>query len=654
MSTLRTKAGDDGTLHPTSKSSYRKARATEAKLKVRQLHYGFACTTAKRLDAHPQGTHSNQRTKLVLDFLFGCGIAEPLEAKLLDHPGEPCSYSPVLVLAAIILAVMCGRNGELADGVSALNALPPLIRLKYGIYDKDGNFVGYASFEHQYMRVSKLLNEGFIDEQGREWNTEILLNLLLQESPTINKSDVLAVAVDGYAIESWARKKVLSNGSWVDQPNGLYQGRATAESPEQEWSPVPNHRFAPRRKWDKTITTTKTKSVTKRLQIVCKDGGARYGYRTETEHQKGKFIAGISMYLAAQVPYADWHGDPNHISIGEQETPRFVGMVIRSLDSSDGPSGVELMRYVKERFPACSQGLFDRGFSKATYKNFRGPINDLGISPGFALDKGDAEKNVETLKVPLKRRGPDGEVLYETYLLTAGTLLHKLTPDELLVNPLLNASGTPERAEEEAFYARRSAYSPPIHEQLVGGAQRRRCPVHAGRLRPLDLQAAANKDVLEMPALRHVDGVTECCCQQVVEVSAELLGKLHQNVPFGTPAWSKSYSRRLRVESVNALLRTNLLRVERGFCKTLDPAKYELIYGLTVVAVNLLTYERHAALEVEVFDVADHLGIEIRGRLDEAADGEFEVSAETSTPSSHSPHTPVDGVTPSATSPPDG
>ena len=45
------------------------------------------------------------------------------------------------------------------------------------------------------------------------------------------------------------------------------------------------------------------------------------------------------------------------------------------------------------------------------------------------------------------------------------------------------------------------------------------------------------------------------------------------------------------VESMNALLRTNLQRIDRGFCRTLDPVKYELLYGLALVAINLMIYE---------------------------------------------------------------
>ncbi len=182
---------------------------------------------------------------------------------------------------------------------------------------------------------------------------------------------------------------------------------------------------------------------------------------------------------------------------------------------------------------------------------------------------------------------------HQEFLLTAGTLLDRATPEELLSNPVLKRQDTPVRKEQEEFYAKRAAYIPPIHTRLPGGDQRRKCPTCAGKLRPFDVMEAANRNLLNKPALQRIDGVDRCCEQQVVRISGRDLGKHHQDVPFGTPAWSKSYGRREQVEAMNSLLRTNLLRIDRGICKTLDPSKYHLLYGLALAAVNLLSYERH-------------------------------------------------------------
>jgi len=107
-----------------------------------------------------------------------------------------------------------------------------------------------------------------------------------------------------------------------------------------------------------------------------------------------------------------------------------------------------------------------------------------------------------------------------------------------------------------------------------------------------------------------------------VLVSGEQLGKHHQNVPYGTPAWSKSYGRRPRVESANALLRTLLTRVDRGFCTTSDPERNELIFGLTPVAINLSVYEHRLQDDIEVVEVgrAESFGEEIDAFLDKHAD----------------------------------
>lgn len=536
----------------------------------------FRSGVSTRLDAHPQGTISDARANLVIDLVEQSGLADLLEDQLRNHPGVPCSYPPHLVLVAFVLSVMAGKNAEFTDATASINALPPGLRINYGAHDKDGYFVSYPSFTTQYSRIADLLCNGFRDGEGSWWDTEVLVNRLLDACPSPD-ADVDAVAIDCMAVQSWARLSLRSRIRWKQTDLGY--------TDNDDLGPG-GRGLVRRKKRDKTIAVTKGGQT----QTISRDPGARLGYRTETTQEPGSTVLGIGIHAAVAVRSAEWKGDPDHLSLGPQVFPKITAAIIRPLSYGEGQAGVELMKIVKDRHPECEEVIADRGYTQATYDVFRGPMHELGVRPTIAMRSDDYDR-IETVLVLLAPATPGGPPRYQEFYSTVGTLLDIATPKELLQNPELARQGTDVRKTKEEFYGKRAAYVPPVHERLPGGAQRRRCPTHAGKLRPFDVEEAATRGLLHMPALERIDGIESCCAQEKVRVQPEQLGKLHQDIPFGTRAWGMSYGRREPIENRFSSLRTNLFRVDRAFCKTIDPVKYHLAFGLTLVAVNLLNYE---------------------------------------------------------------
>ena len=185
---------------------------------------------------------------------------------------------------------------------------------------------------------------------------------------------------------------------------------------------------------------------------------------------------------------------------------------------------------------------------------------------------------------------------------TTGAFFHELTPSELLANPRLGITGTQERRDAIAHYEQRAAYMWSPHGTRSGGRLRLRCPVHAGKVRPLDPIEAARMSKLALPALEVTPGILKCCAQSTLTITADERDKLFQEVPFGTRAWLKSYGRRNLSESTNSLLHTQLARITRGFTKVHTLAKTSFLLGLALVAINLMIFERNSDSDEVVVD----------------------------------------------------
>ena len=607
------------TVTPTFRTRSVKRRALTAARggTMRQLRRAFGDKLSERLDVMPEMVWSDARTRRVFRFIDETGIADELHARLRTHPGKRCSFEPTVLIAAVILGVMAGLSCELTDIVRSLNALPPWARLRHGIHDQSGHFVSYSTLDHQLTRLVGALDVGWQGRAGGERDMAWLFDALFAACPTISGVEVTAASLDGYVYESWvhgSRKRIpkeLADNRDMravelvleDDHEGLI-GLGDVEPavepiveavPETE-APmlVAGHPVRPQRK-------------------VIETGGG-WGIKTETRSRAKSWVFGYELHIIREVGGGSYQGDPTTFSL-DKDRPmgRITGFEVRRISRDRAGAGVSVVARTKQAHAKLREVIVDRGYSNLVKENFRGPVEALGVAAVLSLMPDDLVRKPDVLTVPIGRRSSAREEgKTATLLTTAGAFFHELTPPELLENPRLGLTGTQERREAIAHYEKRAAYLWSPHEMRGNGRLRLRCPVHAGKIRPLDPIQATRAGKLGLPALRATPGILTCCTQATLTITAGERDKLYQEVPFGTRAWLTSYGRRNLSESTNSLLHSQLIRITRGFTRVHTLAKTNFLLGLALVAINLLIFERHSKdVDVVVDELVETI-IELR------------------------------------------
>ena len=308
------------------------------------------------------------------------------------------------------------------------------------------------------------------------------------------------------------------------------------------------------------------------------------------------WVFGHELHIIREVIGGTYHGDATSFVLDDDRPiGRITGLQVQRISRDRSGAGVSVVERMKRVHANLREVVVDRGYSNLTKENFREPVEDLGVATVHSLMPDDLAREPKLVTVPLGRRNgaqKGGECA--TLMRTAGAYFHELTPSEFLANLRLGITGTQERLDAIAHYEQRAAYLWSPHGTRSGGRLRLRCPVHAGKVRPLDPIEAAKAMKLDLPPLEVTPGVLKCCVQSTLTITADERDKLDQEVPFGTPAWLKSYGRRNLSESTNSLLHTQLTRISRGFTKVHSLAKTGFLLGLALVAVNLMIFERYS------------------------------------------------------------
>ena len=168
---------------------------------------------------------------------------------------------------------------------------------------------------------------------------------------------------------------------------------------------------------------------------------------------------------------------------------RITGFDIRPISRDRSGAGLAIVAATKDAHPELREVIVDRGYSNLKKENFRGPLKEMGVASVHPLMPDDLVRPPAVVTVPCGRRPGTGKESV-TLLSTAGSF-SRLTPPELLKNPALGVTGTQQRKVAIAHYEKRTAYLWAPHGSRTGGRLRLKCPVHSGRLRPLDPIEAA-------------------------------------------------------------------------------------------------------------------------------------------------------------------
>lgn len=614
----------DGSRKLTSRGAQRSTRRRACRGLPPKAFLCYRGKHSKRLSVHPDviedgaGSISRHRFQLVRNAIERSGIGPYLERRLREHPGKPCAYRPTMVLAALILAAMRNDQLEVTDALKALNSLSIRDRVAEGLFDDGGYFVGYRSFDHQFNRLSAALEEGWTDNDGTFIDAEVVVAALIAASIPEDFT-ATAITLDGTDVRTWAKIRWFE--AMIQDQEALDQIAADTVAYEENDVDIDDAEAAAR---DAAIEALKSMAGTKKdgtkkrsakkataskrrydfpvsevdgrpIPTRCPD--ARLAKRTPTPADKVEFYAGFEMHTASAVRDFSWNGDPAKGQLGPKVPPFITGVKLCRGNQQRAAAAVHLIDNAHQRLPAMREVIVDRGYSSAVNGNLHERVVDLGLELVRDYTKHERAR-ISTVKVPVGRRSSASgwkPARTQTLIRSAGSLFHEFTPTEYLAAPILPPKGgAGDRPAAEAFYNERAAYIWREHSCTPSGDIRFACPVHAGRLRPLDLNVAINRGLLELPALDPPPGHTTCCTAQTISTDLAMRSKLFQHVPYGTSAWSLSYGRRSSAETRHSDMRTGLARLQRGYFKVFGLTKATLMMGMMCVSINLQLQEQQS------------------------------------------------------------
>ena len=222
-------------------------------------------------------------------------------------------------------------------------------------------------------------------------------------------------------------------------------------------------------------------------------------------------------------------------------------------------------------FPNLEEVIADMGYT-IYGEAFVRPLHQMGINVVINYTEAH-QKTIKTVTI-----GPEGEE--QVLLLHCGTFLVEWTPERFLIPPI-HLTGE-KRAD---WYAERAKYRwTPITKPDKNGAIRFRCPQCDGRVKTnAKTRISSKRSRRKAPYVATID--QEYCCQGTVTIPVEELDT-YQHIPFGTPAWKKSYGRRLQIENLNSLVK-NDGGLKDGWCRALGQAAFNFGLLALLIAHNL-------------------------------------------------------------------
>ena len=397
--------------------------------------------------------------------------------------------------------------------------------------------LAYTTVAKQAKRLERALRAGWVDDDGTVCDLEWLNHALLTASiPPEARAAITACAVDSTAFEAWAVTRDYSRVRDLV----VEHRRDVLENPDL---PEPDLTKFARKGGSGGIGTYGGDG---RLQRTS-DPDVRTGWRSAADKRSAGPFSGYDVTLAVSVLGVHWSGNPDKIAMGKPTPPYILGLDVTPGGTNPGPIGYRAVTRSLLVAPGIVEVAADRAYT-VKREDFVRLLHRANIDVVM-----DYPERVRRRPTALTFRGGQ-----ETILEHCGTLLHHWTTPSLQAPPedLTRRS----LAAWHASRARLYRWSP--HRNFEGGNKQFRCPVCAGRAN--SPTSATNSPTV--PLIAAPPGATTCC-GGLLTVNLEHLDR-YQAVPYGTPAWQRSYGRRNQVENANKMLKDKkrpLIRIVQSF-----------------------------------------------------------------------------------------
>ena len=499
-------------------------------------------------------TSQAQRIRNAID---ASGVVPYITRRLHEHPGAPSRLGAEALLTAMALTAEIAASYRRSDITAVLAGLDAATIGDLGLCERGEHWapLAYTTVAKQVKRLERALRAGWVDDDGTVCDLEWLNHALLTASiPPEARAAITACAVDSTPFEAWA---VTRDYSRVRDPVVEHR-RDVLENPDL---PEPDlTRFA-RKRGSGGIGTYGTDG---RLQRTS-DPDVRTGWRSAADKRSAGPFSGYDVTLAVSVLGVHWSGNPDKIAMGKPIPPYILGLDVTPGGTNPGPIGYRAVTRSLLVAPGIVEVAADRAYT-VKREDFVRLLHRANIDVVM-----DYPERVRRRPTALTFRGGQ-----ETILEHCGTLLHHWTTPSLQAPPedLTRRS----LAAWHASRARLYRWSP--HRNFDGGNKQFRCPVCAGRAN--SPTSATNSPTV--PLIAAPPGATTCC-GGLLTVNLEHLDR-YQAVPYGTPAWQRSYGRRNQVENANKMLKDKS-GLSPGSCRAFGTDPHTLAAMMLALVHNI-------------------------------------------------------------------
>lgn len=488
-------------------------------------------------------TADKRLVRRIVRMLESTMVVQEVDRFFRDHPGQPSRVSTKALLLGMVLAAHETSRYLRSDICSFLNGLDHRLGIELGLWTWNTREpVTYTVTQKQIKRLETAIFEARWSTNGQPRSVDWFMDALLDHTiPAHARKAILAVSLDWTAMPTWA----------VTVDFRVEEEIRQTQQPEN---------------------TGEIGTLDMRARAVRgADGDARAGHRTATNKIPAGGFTGYYGHMPIPTRPSFWKGNLQTLPLGVLP-PKYVahGRAIPA-QNDNALNGLHAALTALRTFPNLEEIIADMGYT-IYGEDFVRPLHRLGINVVMEYPDGH-EEIVEIIPI-----GPEGEE--QVLLLHCGTFLVEWTPDYFLTPP-------PDLTGKDLadWYAERAKYRwTPISKPDKHGNIRFRCPQCDGRVKTnAKTRIPSKRSKRKAPHATKID--QEYCCNGTITIPVEHLDT-YQHIPFGTPAWQKSYSRRLQIENLNSLVK-NDGGLKDGWCRALGKAAHNFGLLALLLAHNL-------------------------------------------------------------------